>query len=125
MLAERFEVNLGDAVIVDGSGISRHNMLTVNQFDHFLTSVYKSNDWQQIFPMLAEPGQKGTLEERLQGLKVYAKTGGMTGVSSLVGYVLDKNNTPYSFVMVSNNYIGHKKIYTKLEDSIVRMISEK
>lgn len=125
MLTERFEVNLSDAVIVDGSGISRHNMLTVNQFDHFLTSVYKSNDWQQIFPMLAEPGQKGTLEERLQGLKVYAKTGGMSGVSSLVGYVLDKNNTPYSFVMVSNNYIGHKKIYTKLEDSIVRMISEK
>lgn len=121
---EKLNVDLNDSVIVDGSGLSRYNLLTVNQFDQFLNNIYNRNDYKIIFSMLAQHDEESTLKGRFLGVNIFAKTGSMTGVSSLVGYFLDKNNTPYSFVIVSNNFIGGKKKYTDLEEKIVRIIIE-
>ena len=46
----------------------------------------------------------------------------MTGISSIVGYVFDEKNTPYSFVIVINSYIGNSKKYKTMEENIIRAV---
>lgn len=124
LATDSLHVDLKDSEIFDASGLSRYNMLTVNQFDEFLTVVYKFSNWKNMLPMLAIPGENGTLENRCNKLKVFAKTGTMSGISSFVGYVFGKNGAVYSFVIVTNNYTGSKKHLMELEDAIVRSIAE-
>lgn len=121
-ISEQFKIDLTDSVIVDGSGLSRYNMLTVEQFDKFLYSLYNHQNFQSVKSMMACPNKDGTLSERCHKLNIFAKTGIMSGISSLVGYIYDKNNIAYSFVIVSNNYIGGKKKYAELEEKIIRAI---
>lgn len=124
-ISEQFKVNLTESVIVDGSGLSRYNMLTVDQFDKFLYNLYKHKNFQSIKSMMACPGKEGTMNERCHELNIFAKTGTMSGISSLVGYIYDKNNVAYSLVIVSNNYLGGKKKYADLEEKIIRAILAK
>lgn len=119
---KEYGINLDESEIVDGSGISRYNMFTPNQFDTFLNKIYLDQNFQIIQSMLARPGEIGTLRDRFQGVNIFAKTGTLTGVSSLVGYVYHKNNTPYSFVIISNNYLGGKHKYAQLEERIIRIL---
>lgn len=121
---EKLNVDFNDAVIVDGSGLSRYNLLSVNQFDQFLNNIYNKKDYKIILSMLAQSAEESTLKGRFLGVNIFAKTGSMTGVSSLAGYFFDKNNNPYSFVIVSNNFIGSKKKYMDLEEEIVRIVLE-
>ncbi len=121
-LLQNFAINLDKTVIVDGSGMSRYNMFTPGQFDEFLTRIYYDPNFEVIKLMLARPGEIGTLNKRFQGINIFAKTGTMSGISSLIGYVFDKNNIPYSFVIVSNNYLGPKLKYAQLEEQIVRIL---
>lgn len=123
LVLEKFNIDLKKTAIVDGSGLSRHNMLTVNQFDEFLSTIYNDQAFEKLIKMLARPGEKGSLSKRFKNLKVYAKTGGMTGVSSIIGYVFDELNTPYSFVIVMNNYLGSKNIYRDFEEVIIKLLA--
>ena len=117
-----FNVDLSKATIADASGLSRYNMLTVNQFDEFLFAIYNSQDFIKLLPMLAQADEESSLKERFKGIRIFAKTGGMTGISSIVGYVFDKNNIIYSFVIVSNNYFGNKKEIKELQEAIINYI---
>lgn len=118
---DEFGVNLDKSVMVDGSGISRYNIFTPAQFDELLGKLYTHRQFEIIKLMLVQPGT-GTLTHRFRGVKMFAKTGTLFGVSSLVGYVYNKNNTPYSFVIVSNNYLGTKHKYADLEEKIIRIL---
>ncbi|WP_316353709.1 D-alanyl-D-alanine carboxypeptidase/D-alanyl-D-alanine endopeptidase [Candidatus Trichorickettsia mobilis] len=122
LVFDKFKVDLKNSVIVDGSGLSRYNMLTVTQFDSFLTALYRQNNFKSLMMMLARAGEDGSLINRFKGVQIFAKTGGMSGVSSLAGYVFDRDNTPYSFVIVSNNYIESKKRILDLEEAIIRAV---
>ncbi|WP_375326374.1 D-alanyl-D-alanine carboxypeptidase [Candidatus Tisiphia endosymbiont of Nemotelus uliginosus] len=119
---QNFAINLNETRVVDGSGLSRYNMFTPMQFDEFLTKIYQDPNFEIIKLMLARPGEVGTLSNRFQGVNIFAKTGTMSGISSLIGYVFDKNNAPYSVVIVSNNYLGPKLKYAQLEEKIIRIL---
>lgn len=119
---QNFAINLDKTIIVDGSGISRYNLFTPTQFDGFLARIYQDQNFEVIKLMLARPGEVGTLNKRFQGVNIFAKTGTMSGISSLIGYVFDKNNVPYSFVIVSNSYLGPKLKYAQLEETIIRIL---
>jgi D-alanyl-D-alanine carboxypeptidase/D-alanyl-D-alanine-endopeptidase (penicillin-binding protein 4) len=121
LVYQTFKVDLNNAVVVDGSGLSRYNLFTVNQFDNFLTAVYNKNNWQDTLSILPTYNKTSSLGNRFKVIKVFAKSGSMSGVSSLVGYMFDQDNTPHSFVIVANNYIAKKKKYAELEEGIIRV----
>jgi len=123
LVLQEFNVDLTKATIVDGSGLSRYNVLTVNQFDEFLSALYRSPDFDKFLPMLAIPNEDGTLKKRFLNMKIFAKTGTMTGISSLVGYVFDKDNVAYSFVIVLNNYYGSQQDKNSFYDIILEHIT--
>ena len=114
-------------VFRDGSGLSRKNRLT-SRF--LLEAVERAlvQDWSQEFiRSLAVAGVDGTLKKRLkgEGLKgrVYAKTGSLTGVSSLAGaYWPSDDAEPVTFAMICNRKKGSASSARKWQDRVLEAI---
>ena len=55
-------------------------------------------------------------------VKTYAKTGGMTGVSNLVGYVESKNNGILAFAIMVNGFMGANADLQKFQEETLLML---
>ena len=112
-LQQETGIPLEQAVLTDGSGLSRNDVLTPRQTVSLLRFLYDR------FPLAYEyisalpvAGQDGTLQKRLrkptqQGL-IRAKTGSMTGIMSLSGYVYTANAHTLAFSIFINTTPGTK-----------------
>lgn len=113
-----------DLDIRDGSGLSAYNLVTPRALDAVLGHIWTSPLRTQYLPALAEPGEEdSTLERRLAGLegRVFAKTGTITHVNSLSGYVQADSGQWYSFVILSNGSgLPSSKVRSRI-DGIVRL----
>lgn len=110
-------------VIVDGSGASRNDLVTADWMTEALNKIYSGSDFESFEPLMAKPVE-GTLSDRLLSISQYvrAKTGTISGISALTGYVDSKSGTKYSFAILIQNYPGSSIDAKKLEDSIVNEI---
>jgi serine-type D-Ala-D-Ala carboxypeptidase/endopeptidase (penicillin-binding protein 4) len=77
--------------LADGSGLSRYNRATPRALVQALRGMYFAENKEVFFASLPTAGQTGTLRNRMretpaQGT-VHAKTGTLTGVRALSGYV--------------------------------------
>ena len=106
-------IPLDNAALTDGSGLSRHDLLSPFQTVSLLRFLYER------FPLTYEyiaalpiSGRDGTLQRRFKqpGQKdlVRAKTGTMTGVVSLSGYLYTLNSHTVAFAIFINN-LPHTK----------------
>jgi D-alanyl-D-alanine carboxypeptidase/D-alanyl-D-alanine-endopeptidase (penicillin-binding protein 4) len=84
--------------------------------------------WHEALPIAGEADRLvgGTLRSRMRGTAaegdVYAKTGSLTGVSGLSGYVTNEAGEEWVFSMVTNNSVG---VNVKgLEDAVVVRLAE-
>ena len=94
-------------VWVDGSGLSRYNLFTPDAFVEILDSMRVEFGMERvkgIFPT----GDSGTLKDYYvtDNGKIYAKTGSMSGVLALSGFVYGKNKRLLIFSVLVNNYTG-------------------
>ncbi|GAB4001217.1 D-alanyl-D-alanine carboxypeptidase/D-alanyl-D-alanine-endopeptidase [Spirosoma daeguense] len=91
---------------VDGSGLSRYNVFTPNVLIDLLVKIYLLVPQQRLFTLLPASGRSGTLRNLdLNGKPyVFAKSGSMTGVYNLSGYVLSKRNKLLYFSIMHNNF---------------------
>ncbi len=96
--------------IRDGSGLSRLNVVTPHAVVQLLVHMAKSaddEDWSTMFPI---GGIDGTLENRMRSKKmkgrILAKTGSLTHVTALSGYVMRRSGKRYAFSILVNNYNG-------------------
>ncbi len=122
LVGNKLGVSLNNSSINDGSGLSRLNLLTVNQFSNFLKAIYKKQDIELIKSIMACPGDDCTLDKRFKGLSgLYVKTGQLQNITNLVGYFYDANGELHSFVIMCNNYYGSRKPYHQLQEKIVRL----
>jgi len=94
---------------VDGSGLSRHNLLSPNALRSLFENMYSewtSAQFAEFVSFLPTAGQSGTLINRFHGGAaegvLHAKTGGMTGVSSLSGVIIRKNYPVVAFSFIIN-----------------------
>lgn len=115
--------------MVDGSGLSRYNLLSANQIVSVLIKAAKDFSISpEFFSSLPIGGVDGTLLLRMQDTlllgKVRAKTGTLWGVSSLSGYVATKNNDIIAFSILMNNFLGSVDDIRKIQDKIVRILAE-
>jgi serine-type D-Ala-D-Ala carboxypeptidase/endopeptidase (penicillin-binding protein 4) len=125
LIAKEFGVDFRKAEIHDASGISRRNLLTVDQFSDFLSAISNSKNFENVKLIMARPGDESTLRDRFKGMKdLYAKTGTLRHVSCLVGYFKDKKGDLHSFVIMANNFYGYNQPYRKLEEEIIRMFAD-
>ncbi|WP_422447383.1 MULTISPECIES: D-alanyl-D-alanine carboxypeptidase/D-alanyl-D-alanine endopeptidase [unclassified Endozoicomonas] len=83
-------VDLTRGRLVDGSGLSRYNMLSADDFTEVLQTGWKS--WGENAPWLASRDDE----------RRWLKTGYMSGVNSMVGYAFPENNSPLIFAVLLN-----------------------
>lgn len=96
--------------IADGSGLSLYNYVTPELMVKLLCYAYKNTKiFMQLYPALPIAGQDGTLKKRMTGPytngKVKAKTGTLTGISSLAGYLTSANNHVLAFCIINQGVL--------------------
>lgn len=89
--------------VADGSGVSKNNLVTAD----FITEILLKNAKNQQFSIkdyMASPGE-GTLADRMLYFKdnLRAKTGTLTNVSSIAGYLKTKSGKNYAFCIIVND----------------------
>lgn len=106
--------------IVDGSGVSRNNLISVDWMTNALDKIYTLNTFTYIKDNMAKSGD-GTLKNRFMDLRgnVWLKTGTMSNISGLTGYVISKNNKIYSVAILTQNFMVPQSEAKKLEDDII------
>lgn len=115
----------------DGSGLSRMDQIAPDQLAALLGAARSRPwfaTWHEALPIAGKADRLvgGTLRNRMRGTaaegNVYAKTGSLTGVSGLSGYVTNAAGQQWVFSMVTNNSIG---VNVKgIEDAVVVRLAE-
>ena len=110
--------------LADGSGVSRYTLTSADQIIELLTYMHGSSNKDDFMFTLPGGGSDSTLKNRLESVhsKVKAKTGGLSGVSCLSGYIFSEKYGPVAFSMLMNGYIGNAAPFRKLQDRIVATI---
>lgn len=119
-----FGVSFAKSNIKDASGLSRLNLISINQASDFLGAVSKKQYFDEVKSLLSNPGDQKS--NRFKSMdKIYFKTGTLEGVSAVVGYFYNKKEELNSFVIMSNNFFGPSKSYKELEENIIWFLYNK
>ena len=94
--------------IIDGSGVSLYNYISPRLLLEYLKyAYYHAEIFQPFYEALPIAGVDGTLKSRMKKSKAYrnvhAKTGTVTGVSSLAGYAKAPNGHQLAFAIINQN----------------------
>jgi D-alanyl-D-alanine carboxypeptidase/D-alanyl-D-alanine-endopeptidase (penicillin-binding protein 4) len=115
--------------IVDGSGLSNQNYLTPELLVAVLKHMYQSQYFELYRQSLPIAGVDGTLANRMKGTaahrKLTAKTGSLTGVSALSGYVTARNGNLLAFSIMIQNFTERTSfVATNYIDKICEALAE-
>ncbi|WP_027377431.1 D-alanyl-D-alanine carboxypeptidase/D-alanyl-D-alanine endopeptidase [Kaistella palustris] len=104
---------------IDGSGLSRNNLVTPLSQVKFLTSVMDEKFYKTYFTSLPVGGQSGTLKRMFAGDgygQIFAKTGTLNKVKTLAGYMKTNTGKTLVFSLLINNYAGSvDQVKSKME----------
>lgn len=106
---------------VDGSGLSRYNLMTPQDFVWILTQMKNSFSWDRINTIL--PGaNEGTLAGLYKGYegKIYAKTGTLSNHVALSGFITTKKGRALIFSVLVN---AHQTAAGTIRKSIEQFIT--
>jgi D-alanyl-D-alanine carboxypeptidase/D-alanyl-D-alanine-endopeptidase (penicillin-binding protein 4) len=114
-------------VVADGSGMSRLNRASASAFIRLLRYMWNS-EWREDFvsslPYTGDPDSKfgNRLRNPPYARQVFAKTGYITGVIGLSGYVHAQSGKVYAFSFLFNRYrVGVYAVY-RLQDELLKEI---
>jgi len=127
-LQKQTGINMNKAVLADGSGLSRYNLITPHQTVQLLQFLHSRFPFSYEFiAALPIAGRDGTLQRRLkkpsQQDLLRAKTGTMKGIISLSGYLYTANGHTLAFAIYINNYPGTKPAISSQYRYLVDAIS--
>ena len=109
-------------VIYDGSGMSRHDLVTPEAIVKILIGIQRDTAFAAFYDALPIVGVDGTVRTRMLGStavgNIHAKTGTLEFVRSLSGYVTTAAGEKLVFSMLSNHYPGSVSDINKLQDAI-------
>jgi D-alanyl-D-alanine carboxypeptidase/D-alanyl-D-alanine-endopeptidase (penicillin-binding protein 4) len=117
-------VAAGEVLEVDGSGLSRYNLVTTDALATTLRHVYQDERLRDSFiGTLPRAGVDGTLGDRMKGTpaadNVRAKTGSFSNARSVAGYVRTADGEPLDFVVIANNFGAPASVIDNATDAIL------
>ena len=114
--------------VADGCGLSQYDYVTPAVLTAVLRYAYKKdNIFTALYPALPVAGVDGTISSRMKNSKAYsnvhAKTGTVTGVSTLAGYVTARNGHLLAFAIM-NNGVTSSSIGHAMQDKVCAILAE-
>jgi D-alanyl-D-alanine carboxypeptidase/D-alanyl-D-alanine-endopeptidase (penicillin-binding protein 4) len=117
-----------DVQMVDGSGLSRYNLLTAHALVTILERAHRNPRLGDSFAAaLPTAGKAGTLAERMKGTaaegNVRAKTGSLSNARSLAGYVRTPDGEALAFAMIANHYGTPPEVVERAMDAMAARLA--
>ena len=112
----------------DGSGLSRNDYLAADALNVLLTQLWRDERHRAKFQAtLPQAATSGTLENRMKDTpaagRVWAKTGSMSNVRSIAGYLLTLDNEPIVFSILANGFhVPAARIDQTMDEALVRLV---
>lgn len=115
-------INPDNMIMVDGSGLSRLNLVSPRQIVNLLTFIYSSDQSSPFYYSLPLGGVDGTLVNRMKRTSaennVRAKAGFNENVSALSGYLKTVEGETLAFSMIVNNFLVSPGFVNYFEDKV-------
>lgn len=115
--------------LADGSGVSHYNLVSAELLARLLVAMQQlGGDARRAFvASLPIAGQDGTLAQRMRNSpaagRVRAKTGTVSGVSNLAGYVETQSGRTLAVVLMMQNFVGDAQPWRDLQDRVCALLS--
>ncbi|CAG1772320.1 partial serine-type D-Ala-D-Ala carboxypeptidase/endopeptidase (penicillin-binding protein 4), partial [uncultured bacterium] len=114
--------------IADGSGLSRYDLTTPAATITLLQKMYADTvHFPLFYRTLPIAGVDGTIGRRMRGTlaagNLHAKTGTLSGVTALSGYVKTLDGEWLAFSIMMQNYAGSSREYRAVQDAIGALLA--
>lgn len=112
--------------IVDGSGLSPLDRVTTAFLCRYLTVLSREPFFENFYNTLAVAGENGTAKKikiPVEGVSVHLKTGTISGVKALAGYVDAANGDRLAFAIISNGHTCSGSVVTEKLTKILQKIA--
>ncbi|MCA8952578.1 MAG: D-alanyl-D-alanine carboxypeptidase/D-alanyl-D-alanine-endopeptidase [Planctomycetes bacterium] len=109
---------------VDGSGVSHYDLLSADLLVGLLVDMHRrgGSAYELFRRSLPIAGVDGTLATRMRDTaaseRVFAKTGTVSGVSNLAGYIDTRSGRRLAFAILCQNFVGSARPWRELQDQI-------
>ena len=127
-LIQRLGFDPAQFTVADGSGLSLYNYVSPELLTAFLRYAWQNDRIRRhLEPSLPIAGIDGTLKDRMKNTpayrKVRAKTGTLTGISSLAGYATASNGHQLAFAIINQGVVKAKD-GKAFQDAVCRLLCE-
>ncbi len=113
----------------DGSGLSRRNGVTVRAIADLLQAMARHDGYgEEFLDYFPIAGQDGTLASRFVGSPaqgiLFAKTGSLTGVNALSGYVFPRHFDRVTFSIIHNAAVVSASTVRNAIDEVCILVAQ-
>lgn len=112
----------------DGSGMASATLVQAGDLNRFLVNIGKEEYFDFFYNSLSTGGKNGTLSYRFQNSSVrgkfYGKTGYVSGVRSLAGYLDTQSGGRLAVSIFTNNYTARTAHVDLVHESILEYLHE-
>ncbi len=117
----------GGYSFADGSGLSRLNLESPDSLVRLLRFMHKNRNFQDFYEALPIAAVDGTLSARMKGTaaadNVRAKTGTMSHVSSISGYMRTADGEMLAFSIMANNFPVAPQLIESMQDRALERLA--
>jgi D-alanyl-D-alanine carboxypeptidase/D-alanyl-D-alanine-endopeptidase (penicillin-binding protein 4) len=126
-LMNKIGINSSEYKLYDGSGLSRHNLITPKQTVKLLEYANEASFKDEFMASLPIGGRDGTLVHRFQDLLPYcqirAKTGHMSGINNLAGYMEFPNGRQIIFaIFIDHSLLSADELTMALDACVSELV---
>jgi D-alanyl-D-alanine carboxypeptidase/D-alanyl-D-alanine-endopeptidase (penicillin-binding protein 4) len=126
---QRCGVDKADVVVEDGCGLARQDLISARSLVQLLRAMHNHPYGEAFENTLSVSGKDGTLSGRMGGVKyagrMKGKTGSMTRVSALAGYLQGNNGELYAIAFMFNNFRTTLPRVRAIQDQILERLVER
>ncbi len=120
-------VEAGAIDLRDGSGMSRYNQVTPAAMTRLLRRLWQLPDFELFRDAMPAAAEDGTLDGRLLGTpaagELRGKTGSLSAVHALSGYVRAGDGRTLVYSLLLNGYDSSSDVAVAMEDLVVEQLS--
>lgn len=114
-------------VVYDGSGLSRHDLVSPETIVKVLTAMQKDTLFQVFYDAFPTAGREGTIRSRMKGTpaenNLRGKTGSLEFVRTLSGYVDTADGDRLVFSFLANHFTTPVSEITRVQDAVGALLA--